>query len=131
MMAGTWDYRSGNFPVPKKIFSLGLSAGEIVVYCYLLSCMSWKTRTCYPSFNTIASAVGYSKNTVAKYVQSLEEKGLISTMRTEVQTKKHGVRNGNLIYSVQTVEDAINAQVRRQAQENDLRELQQKLNSGT
>ena len=130
MKERSWDYTGGEFPVPKKLFSMGLSAGEIAIYCYLLSCMDWKTRTCYPSFHTISAAVDYQKNTVAKYVHLLEEKGYISTMRTEVHTQKHGVRNGNLNYLVHTVEEVIAAQVRRQAQENEQRYLQQELDLG-
>lgn len=36
----------------------------------------------YPSYRTIGDAVGMSRNTVCKYVRSLEEKGLIRTERT-------------------------------------------------
>ena len=120
-------YKDGNFPVPMQIFSLDLKPGEIAVYCYLLSRMDWKTRTCYPSLTTIAKAVGCTKTTAASYVKLLEEKELIYTQRSEVKTEKHGVRNGNLIYTVRPIEDAIRARIRRQEEENRKRYVQEQL----
>ena len=70
------------YPVPKVICQLGLSPGEIAVYSFLLFCEDRKTYQCYPSYRTIGDAVGMSRNTVCKYVRSLEEKGLIRTERT-------------------------------------------------
>ena len=60
------------FPVPNEIFRLGLSGGEILVYCYLMYCEDRTTYTCHPSYTTIGNAVGMSKRTVMKYVQMLE-----------------------------------------------------------
>ena len=54
------------FPVPNEIFILGLSPGEIAVYCYLLRTEDRQTFQCYPSYEAIGKAVGVSKNTVAK-----------------------------------------------------------------
>ena len=34
------------FPLPKKIFSLGLSAAEIAIYAYLLFCEDRQTFKC-------------------------------------------------------------------------------------
>lgn len=62
------------FPMPNAIFDLGLTAEEIAVYAFLMSCEDRRTYTCYPSYKMI----GKSKNTVIKYVGMLEEKGLIS-----------------------------------------------------
>ena len=61
------------FPLPNEIFSLGLSTGEIAVYAYLMYCEDRKTFQCHPSYKTIGNAVGMSKNTVKKYVDSLIE----------------------------------------------------------
>ena len=63
------------FPVPNEIFDLGLSGGEILVYAFLIRCEDRETYTCYPSYDTIGSAVGMSRNTVAKYVSLLERNG--------------------------------------------------------
>ena len=87
------------FPVPNEIFILGLSPGEIAVYCYLLRTEDRQTFQCYPSYEAIGKAVGVSKNTVAKYVRSLEEKGLI---------------NGNLLYTICPIQAAVEAFYERQ-----------------
>ena len=88
------------YPVPKVICQLGLSPGEIAVYSFLLFCEDRKTYQCYPSYRTIGEAVGMSRNTVCKYVRSLEEKGLIRTERTTVTLKDGRKRNGSLLYTL-------------------------------
>ena len=62
------------FPMPKSIFRLGLTAGEILVYSE-----DRKTFQCHPSYATIGEAVNMSNNTVAKHVEGLVRKGLITT----------------------------------------------------
>lgn len=86
------------FPFPNEIFILGLCPGELAVYSYLLCCANRKTNQCWPSYKTIDKAVGMTENTVAKYVGSLERKGLICTEPTTVTTKAGVKRNGNLLY---------------------------------
>ena len=93
------------FPLPNEIFSLGLSTGEIAVYAYLMYCEDRKTFQCHPSYKTIGNAVGMSKNTVKKYVDSLIEKGLITVEPTAVITKNGVKRNGNLLYTVRPIEE--------------------------
>ena len=84
------DPAKNYYPVPKVICQLGLSPGEIAVYSFLLFCEDRKTYQCYPSYRTIGDAVGMSRNTVCKYVRSLEEKGLIRTERTSIVLKNGG-----------------------------------------
>ena len=95
------------FPLPNSIFDIGLEAGEIAVYAYLLYCEDRKTFQCYPSYKTIGNAIGLSRNTVRKYVMSLEEKQLIKTELTKVRTKDGKIRNGNLLYTVLPIDNAI------------------------
>ena len=95
------------YPVPKVICQLGLSPGEIAVYSFLLFCEDRKTYQCYPSYRTIGDAVGMSRNTVAKYVRQLEEKGLIRTERTTVTLKDGRRRNGSLLYTILPPEQAV------------------------
>lgn len=94
------------FPVPNEIFCLGLSSGEISVYTYLLRCENRKTFQCHPSYKTIGNAVGMSKNTVKKYIDSLIEKQLITAEPTSVITQNGEKRNGNLLYTVCPIENA-------------------------
>ena len=95
------------YPVPKVICQLGLSPGEIAVYSFLLFCEDRKTYQCYPSYGTIGNAVGMSRNTVCKYVRSLEEKGLIRTERTTITLKDGRKRNGSLLYTILPVEQVL------------------------
>ena len=67
------------FPLPNEIFSLGLSAGAIAVYGFLLHREDRRTYQCVASYRAIGEAVGMSVNTVRKYVTELEERGLIRT----------------------------------------------------
>lgn len=85
------------FPLPKAIFNLDLSTGEIAVYAFLMYCEDRKTFQCHPSYATIGKATGMSKNTVKKYVESLEKKGFIRTEQTKVKTKDGRVHNGSLL----------------------------------
>ncbi len=107
------------FTLPNEIFCLGLSSGEIAVYSYLLRCENRKTYQCYPSYRTIGQALKMSQNTVRKYVQSLEDKHLISTERTEVITKDGQKHNGTLLYTIRPIAEAIDyfhsEQLRRNA----------------
>lgn len=95
------------FPRPNEIFSLGLCGGEILVYTYLMSREDRKTFQCHPSYKTIGEAVSMSKNTVKKYVDGLVEKRLITTEPTSVFTKKGEKRNGNLLYHIRPIEEAV------------------------
>lgn len=95
------------YPVPKVICQLGLSPGEIAVYSFLLFCEDRKTYQCYPSYRAIGDAMGMSRNTVCKYVRSLEEKGLIRTERTTVTLKDGRKRNGSLLYTILPVEQVL------------------------
>ena len=92
------------FPMPKSIFRLGLVSGEILVYTYLMYCEDRKTFQCHPSYATIGEAVGISKNTVKKYVEGLERKGLISTEHTTVKTRDGRYHNGSLLYTLRPLE---------------------------
>ena len=94
------------FPLPNEVFCLGLSAGEIAVYAYLIYCEDRKSFQCHPSYRTIGQAVGLSRNTVKKYVSTLEEKRLILTEPTTVCTKDGRKRNGSLLYTIRPIEEA-------------------------
>lgn len=94
------------FPLPNEIFCLNLSYGEIAVYAYLLYCEDRKTFQCHPSFKTIGKALNMSRNTVSKYVKSLEAEQLITTEPTTVSLKSGKKQNGNLLYTILPIEQA-------------------------
>lgn len=106
----TWTKRDpvkNYFPLPNEIYQLGLYHGAIAVYGYLLRIEDRRTYQCHPSYATIGKAVGMSRNTVAKYVRQLEEKGLIRTERTTVTLKDGRKRNGSLLYTILPPEQAV------------------------
>ena len=96
------------FPLPNEVFCLGLTYGELAVYCYLMYCENRKTFKCYPSYKTIGNAIGMSKNTVRKYVKSLEDNQLISTQPTTIIKKDGHKQNGSLLYTILTIDEAVN-----------------------
>ena len=102
------------FPLPKSIFRLGLDAGEIAIYAYLMYCEDRKTFQCHPSYTTIGEAVGMSNNTVKKYVESLERKGFIYTQPTKVKTRDGRVHNGSLLYTIEPIKPIEDAYFEKQ-----------------
>ena len=88
-----WQTPARNYyPLPKVLCRLGLSPGEIAVYSFLMYCENRTTYQCYPSYRTIGEAVGMSRNTVCKYVRSLEEKGLIRS-----EGKDYVMQDGDVV----------------------------------
>ena len=107
--------KQGNyFMLPNEIFNMDLSAGEIALYAFLMRMEDRKTYTCYPSFKTIGNALEMSKNTVMKYVRLIEEKELIETKRTIVENHDGVLRNGNLMYRILPIKQAVDSFHRRQ-----------------
>ena len=95
-----WERAKNCFPVPNELLDFDLSAGAVAVYIYLLRHANRKTNQCHPSEATIAKKLHLSRNTVAKHVRLLEERGLIVTERTTVTTKRGIKKNGNLLYTL-------------------------------
>ena len=102
------------FSLPNEIFSLDLGHGAITVYAYLLYCEDRRTHQCHPSYRTIGKAVQLSENTVRKYVQELEERGLIRTERTSIITRDGRKQNGSLLYTILPIQFSIDQFYQRQ-----------------
>ena len=95
------------YMIPNEIMRLGLSVGEIAVYNYLMYCEDHKTYQCYPSYRKMGEALRLTRKTVMKYVKSLEEKSLITTEPSSV-IRKDGIKyNGNLLYTIRPIQDAV------------------------
>ena len=107
------------FPLPKEIFSLGLSAAEIAIYAYLLFCEDRQTFQCWPNYRKIGEAVELSPNTIRKHIHSLEEHGLLITEPTMVTTQDGKTRNGNLRFTIQPIQAALQQDYDRQMQKLD------------
>ena len=110
----TRDAIRNYFPLPNEIFRLGLTAGELAVYSFLLKCENRETYQCYPSYRTIGEAVGMSRNTVKKHVDRLVEKRLIYTEPTTVTLKDGTKRNGSLLYTIRPIHEAVEYHVEQQ-----------------
>lgn len=95
------------YMIPNEIMRLGLSAGEIAVYNYLMYCEDRRTYQCYPSYRKMGEALNLTRKTVMKYVKSLEEKCLITTEHTTVTLKSGKKQNGNLLYTIRPIKDAV------------------------
>jgi len=96
--------------LPNEIFNMDLTAEEIALYAFLMRMEDRKTFTCYPAFKTIGEALKMgSKNTVMKYVSLLEEKELIETEHTIVEHHDGSLKNGNLMYRILPIKQAIEA----------------------
>ncbi len=95
------------FLLSNEIFTIGLSASEIAVYAFLLSCEDRKTFKCHPSYKTIGRATKMTTNTVRKHVCSLEEKCLIETAPTSVISHEGRKQNGNLMYTIKPIMEAL------------------------
>ena len=107
------------FPLPKEVFSLGLSAAEIAIYAYLLFCEDRQTFKCWSSYRKISEAVGLSPNTIRKHIRSLEERGLLITEPTTVTTNEGCKRNGNLLFTIRPIQTALQQEYDRQMQQLD------------
>ena len=110
MRKSNWTRRDpikNYFPLPNEIYSLGLSAGAIAVYGFLLHREDRRTYQCVASYRTIGEAVGMSVNTVRKYVTELENRGLIQTERTTVTTRDGRTLNGCLRYYILPIQQVV------------------------
>ncbi len=95
-----WERAKNCFPVPNELLDFDLPAGAVAVYIYLLRHANRRTNQCHPSEAAIAKRLHLSRNTVARHVRLLEDRGFIVTEHTEIITKRGVKRNGNLLYTL-------------------------------
>ena len=95
------------FSLPNEIFLLRLPPSAFMVYAYLLLIEDRKTHTCHPSYNTIATATGMSKNTVLKNISVLLETGLIAVEPSSYFDKRGMKWKGNNLYTILPVHSAV------------------------
>ena len=105
------------FLLPNSIFDLELNVYELGIYAYLIRIEDRRTYQCVVSFPTIADKLDISVNTVAKYVRTLEERGLIHTERTDIVTRDGLKRNGRLRYTIPPIRQAIDRFHQRKLEE--------------
>ncbi len=100
-----YEQRGRQVRLPKELFELDLNHNEIAIYAFLMYCEDHRKGLCYPSYSTIGRRLGMCKNTVRKYVASLESKHLIKTEQTQVIARGKK-RNGNLKYTFLPIQEA-------------------------
>ena len=102
------------FTLPNEIFLLNLPPSAFMVYAYLLLIEDRKTHACHPSYNTISTATGISRNTVIKSIDTLLEKHLVM-MEHSQYLDQHGLKwNGNNLYTILPMQRAMDAFHQRQ-----------------
>ena len=102
-----WEHVRNCFPVPNVLLDMDLPANAVAVYLYLLRNADRKTNQCHPSEGTIAKRLHLSRNTVAKHVRLLEERGFIVTERTSIITRRGIKKNGNLLYTIIPIQEVM------------------------
>lgn len=95
------------FSLPNEIFLLKLAPSAFIVYAYLLLIEDRKTHTCHPSYNTIATATGMSKNTALKSISVLLEAGLITVEPSSYFDKRGMKWKGNNLYTILPIHSAV------------------------
>ena len=102
------------------MFLLKLLSFAFVVYAYLLLIENWRTHTHHPSYNTIATVTGISKNTAMKSIRVLLEMGLITVESSNYFDKRGMKWKGNNLYTILPVRSAVDAFHQRQLCQLDL-----------
>ena len=122
-----WERAKNCFPVPNELLQLGLPAGAVAVYVYLLCHADRRTNQCHPSEATMAKVLHLSRNTVAKHMRLLEEHGLIITEWTQIQMKNGIRKNGNLRCTIVPMHEVLEQCYQRQMTALERQRVQQKL----
>lgn len=101
------------FPLPNELFDLGLSANAIALYTYLMRMENRQNYSIMLGYREIGSALRMSKNTVAKYVTELVERGLVEVEHTHIYMHDGNKYNGKLHYRVLPIQGAIEDKYQR------------------
>lgn len=127
------DSKKDYFLVPNEVCLMDLNSNEIALYNYLLFREDRTTYECYSKMSTIGKSIGMkSRITVAKTINGLVEKGLITVENTIVQSKSGRLQNGCLRFHIRPIEEAIRAyherEMERLQKERDEEKLRARIN---
>ena len=115
------------FTLPNEIFLLNLPPSAFVIYAYLLLIEDRSAHTCHPSYNTIATDTGLSKNTALKSIGTLLESGLI-TVEPSSYFDKSGMKwKGNNLYTILPIRSAADIFHQRQLRQLEIDVAQSRL----
>ena len=102
------------FTLPNEIFLLNLPPSAFMVYAYLLLIEDRKTHTCHPSYNSIATETGMTKNTAMKGIGVLLDAGLITMEHSQYFDQYEMKWNGNNLYTILPTQRAVDTFHQRQ-----------------
>ena len=102
------------FTLPNEIFLLNLPPSAFMVYAYLLLIEDRQTHTCHPSYNTIATATGMSRNTVMKGIGVLLGRHIVTMEHSQYLDRRGMKWNGNNLYTILSIQKAVDAFHQRQ-----------------
>lgn len=83
------------FIAQNMIFDLDISEHAKITYLYLCRCADDESQA-FPSYNTIARKCSFSKRTAMRTIQELEEIGLLSVEKRQVEKSGKPVNTSNL-----------------------------------
>ena len=93
-----------------------------MVYAYLLLIEDRRAHTCHPSYNTIATETGMTKNTAMRSIGTLLDARLIA-MEHSQYFDQHGMKwKGNNLYTILPTRQAVDAFHQRQLRQLELDE---------
>lgn len=128
LAADFWSADGGKFfTLPNEIFLLNLPPSAFMVYAYLLLIEDRRTHACHPSYNTISTATGMSKNTVIKSIGTLLEKHLVMMEHSQYLDWRGMKWNGNNLYTILPTQRAMDAFHQRQLSHLELEAQRRKL----
>jgi len=84
--------------IPEKIYKMKLTSTEINVYQYLCSKAN-RNGECFPSQNTIATAVNMHRSTVNQAIQRLQDKKLLII----IQRKRDNGGTSSNLYRIEVI----------------------------
>ena len=97
------------FTLPDEIFLLNLPPSAFMVYAYLILIEDRNTRTCHPSYNTIAAATHLTRNTVINSITVLLGKELIAMEHSRYFDQRGMKWKGNNLYTILPTQRAVDA----------------------
>ncbi len=103
--------RTNYFTLENDIFSLQLDPYEFLIYAYLVSRTGGK-EYCWPSYQTMASDLGITENTIIRKIKSLVQKRLINVEHTTDHNCHGQPRQSNNRYYICDIREVLSPQFR-------------------
>ena len=113
--------RAGNFfTLPDEVFYLAWATGRSRCTPTCSAVRTAAPHQCHPSYNTIAAATGLAVNTVMKHIRELADRQFVAVERTSYLDRRGMKWNGNNLYTILPIQQAVDGSYRRQLAELEL-----------